>query len=258
MTTASLILLAVATALHPVGVATGSLSESPSPPQSVQSISPYWSPLIQRWNNLIVPYAEEHGLDPDLVAAVIQVESAGYSGVTSPAGAIGLMQVMPFANRPSASQLYRPEVNIYWGTLILAQMLRQSAASDGDLLTGLAAYIGGWNRSGNRMPRRQATFILDAYIRAVTVRQGLPEESAEGWALLVESQANGRNPRFYVIEPGPQPVSRKVKAAELDGLWSALLAAPSAVAYSCQDEDGSGLMTVWLIGPDLRPALRGQ
>lgn len=252
MTTASAILLAVAMALHPVAVATGSPSErSPAPP-SAQSISPYWPPLIQRWGTLIVTYAQEQGLDPDLVAAVIQVESAGYSLVTSPMGAVGLMQVMPFANRPPVSQLYQPEVNIRWGTLILADMLRQA---DGDLLKGLAAYIGGWNRAGNRMPRRQATFVLDAYLRAVAVRQGLPAESTEDWVLLVESQADGRTAHFYIVEPGYQPTSRKVKATALGNLWGDLHKATNAVVFAYQDEAGAGAITIWVIQPTLRSAL---
>ncbi len=253
MTTASAILLAVAMALHPA-VAAGSLSEPSLAPPSAQSISPYWPPLVQRWNALIVAYAQEQGLDPDLVAAVIQMESAGYSLVTSPMGAVGLMQVMPFANRPPARQLYQPEVNIRWGTLILAEMLRQA---DGDLLTGLAAYIGGWNRAGNRMPRRQATFVLDAYIRAVAVRQGLPAESTEDWVLLVESRADGRTSRFYIVEPGYQPASRKVKATALDNLWAELEKTTSAVVYAYQDEGGAGTITIWVIGPELHPALSG-
>lgn len=253
MTTASAILLAVALALHPAG-ATGSPSERSPVPPSAQSISPYWPPLIQRWNTLIVAYAQAQGLDPDLVAAVIQVESAGYSRVTSPMGAIGLMQVMPFANRPSASQLYQPEVNIRWGTQILAEMLRQA---DGDLLTGLAAYIGGWQRAGNRIPRRQATFVLDAYIRAVVVRQGLPAESAEDWVLLVESQVDRRTSHFYIVEPGYQPASRKVKATALDDLWAELEKATSTVVYAYQEEGSVNSITIWVVRPELHPALSG-
>jgi hypothetical protein len=258
MTTASLILLAVTTALHPIGVATGSPSDRSSAPQSIQAISPYWSPNIQRWNNLIVTYAGERGLDPDLVAAVIRIESAGYPYVTSSQGAIGLMQVMPFANRPSAGQLYNPDVNVSWGTLILSRMLRQSAAAEGDLLTGVAAYIGGWNRAGNRMPRRQGTFVLDAYIRAVAVRQGLPAESADDWALLVQFQAEGQNPAYTMIEPGYQPSSRNVQAEHLEALWPALEGTANAVVYTYHDEDGAGMMTVWLVRPELRPLLRGE
>jgi hypothetical protein len=49
-----------------------------------------------------------------------------------------------------------------------------------------------------------------------------------------------------------------VKAADLDGLWPELQEALSAVAFSYRDDDGAGMMLVRLIGPDLRPALRGE
>ena len=44
-------------------------------------------------------YAREYHLDPALVRAVIQVESAWNPGAVSSAGAMGLMQLMPATAR---------------------------------------------------------------------------------------------------------------------------------------------------------------
>ncbi|MGB9586184.1 MAG: transglycosylase SLT domain-containing protein, partial [Anaerolineales bacterium] len=75
---------------------------------------------IFRWCNLITLAAQKYQLDPDLIAAIIWVESGGDSQALSASGAIGLMQIMPqdgvaaqfqcasgpcFANRPPSEQL---------------------------------------------------------------------------------------------------------------------------------------------------------
>ncbi len=90
---------------------------------------------IQQWCSLITRYANENGLEPDLVAAVMLQESGGNPDAYSSSGAVGLMQVMPrdgiaasfqcngrpcFSNRPSMEELFDPEFNIEYGTRMLA------------------------------------------------------------------------------------------------------------------------------------------
>ncbi|MEJ2599676.1 MAG: transglycosylase SLT domain-containing protein, partial [Anaerolineales bacterium] len=75
---------------------------------------------ILQWCSLITTYATKHGLDPDLVAALIWQESGGKPQAISRSGAVGLMQVMPrdgraasfmcangpcFSSRPTTNQL---------------------------------------------------------------------------------------------------------------------------------------------------------
>lgn len=83
---------------------------------------------------------------PHLVLAVIDVESAFNPFAVSHAGAVGLMQVMPFW--PSELGLERPdlidvELNIRMGTSILAYYLDKEA---GDYRRGLARYNGSLGR----------------------------------------------------------------------------------------------------------------
>lgn len=60
--------------------------------QSAYSISPE---TANRVSPLIIKSAEQHNLDPLLVAAVIRQESTYRPYVSSPAGAVGLMQIIP-------------------------------------------------------------------------------------------------------------------------------------------------------------------
>ena len=79
--------------------------------------------------------AQANNLDPNLIAAVMQVESAGNQNAYSSSGAVGLMQVMPrdglaasfqcvngpcFADRPSSDQLFDPQFNVQYGSALLA------------------------------------------------------------------------------------------------------------------------------------------
>ena len=85
-------------------------------------------------------HSEKNDLKPDLVAALIWQESGGNPTAYSKSGAVGLMQVMPrdgiassfkcingpcFANRPSISELQKPNFNIKYGTGMLAGLLNK-------------------------------------------------------------------------------------------------------------------------------------
>lgn len=114
-------------------------------------VSPRFPEAVYRWCNLITRYANENGLDPDLVAALIVQESGGKPDAYSRSGAVGLMQVMPrdgiaasfhcingpcFASRPSMAELYDPEFNIRYGTRMLAGLISKR----GSVRDGLMAY----------------------------------------------------------------------------------------------------------------------
>lgn len=104
------------------------------------SVSKNYPEKVRRWCDLIVKYAGEYDLQPDLIAAVIWQESGGNPNAYSKSGAVGLMQVMPrdgiaasfdcingpcFAGRPTIAQLQDPEFNIQFGTRMLAGLARR-------------------------------------------------------------------------------------------------------------------------------------
>lgn len=71
--------------------------------------------------------AQRVGIDPQIVFAVIEVESNFRADVVSHAGAVGLMQVMPFwtdvLSKGSKNELFEPRLNIRYGCLILRHYL---------------------------------------------------------------------------------------------------------------------------------------
>jgi soluble lytic murein transglycosylase-like protein len=85
-------------------------------------------------------------LPPDLVLALIEVESRFDSWAVSPAGAVGLMQVMPFWPRQLGVQnlLVRVAPNIRMGCEILRYYLR---AEHQNWTRALARYNGSTGRS---------------------------------------------------------------------------------------------------------------
>ena len=101
-------------------------------------ISESFPPEVRQWCNQITKHSKNNNFDPDLIAAIIWQESGGNPTAYSSSGAVGLMQVMPrdgisasfqcingpcFTNRPSISELERPNFNVKYGTGMLAGLL---------------------------------------------------------------------------------------------------------------------------------------
>jgi soluble lytic murein transglycosylase len=100
--------------------------------------------------SLINRYASARNLDPALLCAVILEESRFHSQALSPAGARGLMQIIPPTGKKvakelkvprfSADQLFEPGVNIRLGSWYLAKLLEDFG---GKIPLALAAYNAG-------------------------------------------------------------------------------------------------------------------
>ena len=111
--------------------------------------------------NTIVAEAFRNGLkrdlQPELILAVIAVESTFREKAVSSVGARGLMQVMPSAHPKKVKSigglraLYDPKKNISVGTHILAQYLDLSA---GNLRRTLLRYNGSLSDSRSRYPEK--------------------------------------------------------------------------------------------------------
>jgi len=90
---------------------------------------------------LVQEIAPAHGLDPQLVLAVIQVESAYRTDALSPKEAAGLMQLIPATQRRfGVRNPFDPADNIRGGVLYLRWLL---AYFRGDLRLALAGYNAG-------------------------------------------------------------------------------------------------------------------
>ncbi len=106
---------------------------------SASRISPIFSPEVQHWSPLIEQIADEFGLDPDIVATVMQIESCGFQDAESHAGAQGLFQVMPF-HFGAGEVMKDPQTNAFRGAKYLAEGLAMTA---GNVNLTLAGYNGG-------------------------------------------------------------------------------------------------------------------
>ncbi|MCA9684357.1 MAG: lytic transglycosylase domain-containing protein [Myxococcales bacterium] len=127
-------------------------------------------------------------MDPNLINGMIWVESKFDRKARGPAGAQGLMQLMPNTASAMAKQLgrkrnsYDPDFNIHAGTLLLARLISRF---DGDLDLAIAGYnrgsgvVAGWVRDGEPMPERTRNYV-DRVLRAKTWFEHLPDTAVGG------------------------------------------------------------------------------
>lgn len=93
------------------------------------------------YDGLIQEVARKKEVDPDLLHAVVQVESAYDADALSSKGAIGLMQLMPeTASRVGVLDPFHPAQNLEGGAEVLKALLEKYA---GNLSLALAAYNAG-------------------------------------------------------------------------------------------------------------------
>ncbi len=115
-------------------------------PQPVPNSAAAFRPMIDQ-------VAHETSLSPQLLHAVIQVESGYQARAVSPRGAQGLMQLMPAtAERFGVRDAFDPKQNIRGGALYLKWLLEFFR---GDLRLALAAYNAGEAavvKAGYRIP----------------------------------------------------------------------------------------------------------
>jgi soluble lytic murein transglycosylase-like protein len=123
-----------------------------------------------RYEPLIQEHATRRALRPELVRAVIQVESGFNARALSPKGAMGLMQLMPATARSlGVNNPWDPAQNIRGGTDYLRQLLDEY---DGNEELALAAYNAGAGavaKYGRRIPPYRET---RDYVRKVGAAAG--------------------------------------------------------------------------------------
>lgn len=96
---------------------------------------------LEKVENVIAQSASTYKVDPDLIKAVISIESAGNPNAESNKGAKGLMQLMPkTAKEMGVKDINDPQQNVQGGTKYLSQLLGQY---DGNMELALAAYNAG-------------------------------------------------------------------------------------------------------------------
>ena len=125
------------------------------------------SPNYKAVKHLLKDAAQIHGIDYELIQAVIATESGFDTFAVSPKGAVGLMQLMPpTAERygvkadkktPIEKRLTDPKTNIRAGTAYLRDLIKMFP---GQLELAVAAYNAGEGavqRAGNKIPNYPET-----------------------------------------------------------------------------------------------------
>lgn len=159
--------------------------------------------------------AKKSGIDPLVLHAIIRQESQFFPGALSPAGAIGLMQLLPRTaaetarkekmRRPKRADLLRPQINVRLGAAYLGRLLR---AYEGDYVRAVAAYNAGeaavsrwWESAGGdpalfleKMTYRETRF----YVRRVFL-------NLLQYYLIYRPQAFARH---FPSAPGAAPPAR--------------------------------------------------
>lgn len=205
--------------INPVNIALGTLSTYSRTYGRLEDL-PY--------GDLISFYALKNGLDPALVAAIIERESEFNPEAVSPRGARGLMQIHPVlwreiepnyscdGNHPPPAKgedcIFNPEANIRAGTQYLSELI---AEFKGDAITALAAYNAGLSAArkysgetgGDGLPPFKET---QAYVRRVA-ETWIDLRQSDSPPELVQSRVLAGSRLFPII--GPLNI----------GLWGLLL-----------------------------------
>lgn len=154
------------------------------------------APGYKRVKHHLRAASSQHGVDYELLQAVIATESGFDASAVSPKGAVGLMQVMPAtasrfgvspdARRTVEQKLADPAVNVPAGTRYLRYLLDLFPGRTDLALAAYNAGEGAVQRAGNQIPAFKET---QNYVRTV---MGLYAQLKPPAAVQAQRAATGR------------------------------------------------------------------
>jgi hypothetical protein len=212
------------------------------PSRSTSKLLAYFdiSPSFKQVKHHLREASKEHGVDYELLQALIATESGFDPTAVSPKGAMGLMQIMPAtaerygvtgdARSPLTKKLFDPRTNVRTGARYLRDLLRMFP---GQMELALAAYNAGEGavqRAGNRIPNYRET---QNYVKTVMQLYTMLKPPGMGGIAVT----GGRAPQRVRMElPGPAaPVARRNMPAGLAA--AAVSAAPPLPAEALAAQD---------------------
>jgi soluble lytic murein transglycosylase-like protein len=195
----------------PVNSSTNIPAEAPLAPTTIAAV---FTPEVQYWSPYIMRWSQEYGVDPNILATVIQIESCGDFQVGSPAGAQGLFQVMPF-HFEEGEDMHDPDTNALRGINYLKGGLE---LADGHIGLAMAGYNGGWgviNRGWAGWYRETRLYYVwgsQIYMDALNGKRPEESESLQSWlnagGVNLCRQAHGR------LFGTPTPFASQMPAAQ--------------------------------------------
>ncbi len=163
---------------------------------------------LSKYDQFIAEAAEQHGVDEDLIRAIILQESSGNPQAKSGAGAVGLMGLMPATARSlGVKNPLDPRENILGGTKYLSSLLQRFK----ELPLALAAYNAGPSnvvKHGGIPPFRETRNYVSKILGASNV--GLFPKLSDEEVLAITGQASAPSEILPGIPssqqaPAPQP-----------------------------------------------------
>lgn len=122
------------------------------------------------YGELIFRVAERHGLNPELLAAMVRAESAFDAGAVSVKGAQGLLQLMPATALRfgvEADRVFDPETNLDAGARYLSWLARRFDHHLPHVLAAYNAGEGAVDRYGGVPPYRETRTYLQRIYRTL-------------------------------------------------------------------------------------------
>jgi soluble lytic murein transglycosylase-like protein len=153
---------------------------------------------VRRWNSyedLIAEHARTQGIRPELVRAVVQVESAFNPLARSAKGALGLMQLMPSTIRQyGVKNPFDPAENVRAGVAYLRELLDRYHDNEELALAAYNAGPGAVDKHGQSVPPYRETRNYVAQINRMTAR---PVEKRDNAIYKAADTIEGRDIPLY-------------------------------------------------------------
>lgn len=134
--------------------------------------------LPRAYSDIVESAAKKYGVDPNLLFAVMRVESVFNRRILSHVGAVGLMQIMPHTGQRIAyrlgiddfepTQLLTPQRNLEFSAWYLASLTRRF---DGRLPLAIAAYNGGPHNVRLWLRNNRPDMPLDAFLERIPFKE---------------------------------------------------------------------------------------
>ena len=182
---------------------------SKSARKSNSSIPKKFSDAYMQHKDIIDTNAQKFGVEPELIRAVIQAESAWNAQAVSEKGARGLMQLMPAtAKGLGVANSFDPAENIRGGAELLGRLLKKY---NGDIRKALWAYNAGEKRvAEGRMPDETKAYIP----KVMAIYNALKAQSGSSSVMPPSTTQSQATPQTAPqATPKPQNTARNVSAA---------------------------------------------